>query len=510
MRVEEFLETSARQFPEKEALICDNRRWSYQEIDEKSSRLAHALLSHGLNQGDRIAVCLENSAETVISVFAILKMGGVFVILNPTIKSDKLTVILNNSGSRSLITNASKISSIKPGISGASHLVNLVVVGDMAAEWDEPSKACFCFGQLLEQFADYGQIPFSEKSANGLAALIYTSGSTGVPKGVTMTHFNMVSAASSIISYLKMSHDDIVFNVLPLSFDYGLYQILMSFKIGATVVLERSFAYPHPMIEKMVKEKVTGFPVVPTILAILLQVDLSKYNLSSLRYMTNTGAFLPTPYIARVRELFPQIEIFSMYGLTECKRVAYLPPDQIDHRPESVGKAMPNVEVFIVDDAGIPLPPGSVGELVVRGPNVMQGYWQMPEETEKVLRPGWQAGEKLLYSGDLFRTDEEGYLYFVGRKDDIIKTRGEKVSPREIENILYGMEDVAEAVVISVPDEILGEAIKAIIVPRSDSKLTEKGVQYYCRQKLEDFMVPKYVEMRESLPKTDTGKIRRR
>ncbi|HXN06694.1 MAG TPA: AMP-binding protein, partial [Nitrospiria bacterium] len=265
--------------------------------------------------------------------------------------------------------------------------------------------------------------------------------------------------------------------------------------------------YPPVILEKMIAEKVTGLPVVPTMLAIFFQRDLTKYDFSSLRYITNTGAFLPVSYITRLRKLFPHIKIYSMYGLTECKRVSYLPPDQIDIRPASVGKAMPGVEVAILDDQGRPLPPGSVGELVVRGPNVMRGYWKMPEETAKVLKPGWIGGEMALYSGDLFCTDEEGYLYFIGRKDDMIKTRGEKVSPKEVENVLYGHKDILEAAVVGVPDEILGQAVKAIVVPRTGSRLTEKEVIGYCRQNLEDFLVPKYVEIRPSLTKTDSGKI---
>ena len=214
-----------------------------------------------------------------------------------------------------------------------------------------------------------------------LAALIYTSGSTGNPKGVMLTHLNMVSAATSITTYLENTPDDIILNVLPLSFDYGLYQVLMAVKIGGTVVLERSFAYPQAVIRKLIEERVTGFPLVPTMSAILLQMDLSEIRLVQLRYITNTAAALPTEHILQLRKLFPHVRIYSMYGLTECKRVSYLPPEQLDLRPGSVGRGMPNEEVYVVDEQGSRVGPGVVGELVVRGANVMKGYWELPEET---------------------------------------------------------------------------------------------------------------------------------
>jgi long-chain acyl-CoA synthetase len=507
MKVEDFLEQSARQFSGKIALICGDQRLEYHDIEKRSNRLAHALISSGIKPGDRVAICLENSVEAVLSVFSVLKASGVFVVVNPTVKSDKMTNILNNSGAKILITHGLKLASIEKCLLQTPQLQNVIIVGNSIGKPRDDAREFIFLHHLLEQFVQYDQPPVKKNNENDLAGLIYTSGSTGVPKGVMMTHLNMVSAAASIAAYLENRADDVIMNVLPLSFDYGLYQIFMGFKAGATVVLERSFAYPPVVIERLVSEKVTGFPIVPTILAILFQMDLTKYDFSHLRYITNTGAFLPASFIVRLRENFPHVKIYSMYGLTECKRVAYLPPDQIDIRPGSVGKAMPNVEVVVVDDDGTPVAPGLVGELVVRGPNVMKGYWEMPEETEKVLKPGWIPGERVLYSGDLFRTDEEGYLYFVGRKDDVIKTRGEKVSPKEVENVLYGIKDVLEAAVVGVPDEILGQAVKAMIVPREGSQLTEKEVFYHCRQNLEDFMVPKYVEMTPFLPKTETGKI---
>jgi acyl-CoA synthetase (AMP-forming)/AMP-acid ligase II len=261
-------------------------------------------------------------------------------------------------------------------------------------------------------------------------------------------------------------------------------------------------------MECLVQEKVTGFPIVPTMAAILLQMeDLSKFDLSHLRYISNTAAALPVIYIRKLQDLFPHVKIYSMYGLTECKRVSYVPPDQLAHRPDSVGIPMPNEEVFIVNQEGQEVKPGEVGELVVRGSNVMQGYWNATEETARVFRAGRYRGEAFLYTGDLFRKDKEGFLYFVARKDDLIKTKGERVSPKEIENTLCEIQGVVEAAVIGVPDEIFGQAIKAFVVEDKDNELTEERIMKYCIKNLEPFMVPKYIEFRDSLPKSPSGKI---
>jgi acyl-CoA synthetase (AMP-forming)/AMP-acid ligase II len=287
--------------------------------------------------------------------------------------------------------------------------------------------------------------------------------------------------------------------------------MLMTFKIGGRLVLEKSFTYPYKVINLMLQERVTGFPGVPTIFSILLQLeDIKKIDFKDLRYITNTGAALPVDHIRRIRETFPKATLYSMYGLTECKRVSYLPPEELDRRPASVGKGMPNEEVFLVDDSGQRITTSdTVGELVVRGANVMVGYWENPEETAKCLKPGLYPWEKALYTGDLFKMDEDGFLYFVGRKDDIIKSRGEKVSPKEVENVLHALSGVLHAAVIGIPDEVLGQAVKAFIVPKNGASLTEKDVLTHCRANLEDFMVPKHVEFREELEQTSSGKIKK-
>ncbi len=505
MQVESFLETSADRYPHKTALVSGGRRLRYQAVEEQANRLAHSLVSEGIERGDRVAVYLDNSVEAVVSIFAILKAGGVFLVVNPTTKADKLAYILNNCRAKGLVMPASKAAMLA-GMD-TPHLQRVWLAGGGQEEPPLVGKRAITLADVLNDPAVPAERPGRTCIDIDLAALIYTSGSTGRPKGVMLTHLNIVSAATSITTYLENTADDIILNVLPLSFDYGLYQVLMAFKAGGTILLERSFTYPHSTLQTMICEKVTGFPIVPTISAVLLQMDLSAYEFPALRYITNTAAALPTGHIRRLRALFPKVRIYSMYGLTECKRVSYLPPDQIDIRPSSVGRGMPNEEVYIVDEDGRRVGPGTVGELVVRGSNVMKGYWELPEETEQRLKPGPLPGEKVLHTGDLFQMDEEGYLYFVGRKDDIIKTRGEKVSPREIEEVLHALPGVAEAAVIGIPDAVLGQAIQAIVCLRDEAELTEQDIQRHCAEHLEDFMVPQSVVFMNTLPRTDSGKV---
>jgi acyl-coenzyme A synthetase/AMP-(fatty) acid ligase len=344
-----------------------------------------------------------------------------------------------------------------------------------------------------------------------LAALIYTSGSTGQPKGVMHTHSSLVSAFTSITTYLENSEHDIILSVLPLAFVYGLGQLFTAVRVGATLVLEKSMMYPAEVLAHAVEQGVTGIPFVPTVAALFLQCGLEKFDLSKLRYMTNAGAPLPEAHLQRLREILPHVSLFNMYGQTECIRASYLPPEQAHIRPRSVGRGIPNQEVYIVDGNGVRITaPGIPGELVVRGSQIMRGYWKMPEASTAKLRDGDLPGARVLMTGDLFQMDDEGYLFFVSRQDDIIKTRGEKVAPKEVEEVLYQLDAVAEAAVVGVPDEILGEAIKAVLVLKDGAALEKREVLKACSRELEDFMVPKIVEFRGSLPKTDSGKICRK
>ena len=506
MLVHDFLEKSAERTPDKVALVCGGQRLTYADVDGMANSLAHALHDQGVSRGDRVILFLPNSVELVAGIFGVLKAGGTFVVVNASTKEDKLAYLVDNCRATALVTNGRQARMASSLMENAPSLDFTVLAGAGAAQAAASAPdTTLAFDQILDTFSH--DRPPRVGDEDDLACLIYTSGSTGEPKGVMSAHSNVDFATTSIITYLENTADDVVINVLPLSFDYGLYQLLMTFKFGGTLVLERTFAYPAHTLKRMEEERVTGFPGVPTIFAILLQMDLSSYDLTSLRYITNTAAALPPSHIQQIRDKFPWATLYSMYGLTETKRTLYLPPAQLDERPGSVGIAIPGTEVWIEDDEGNRLGPNQVGELVIRGKHVMQGYWENPEATGRRFRPG-ENGERICYSGDLFRQDEDGYLYFVGRKDDIIKSRGEKVAPKEVENVLYALPGVSEVAVIGVPDPVLGEAIKALVVNQG-RELTEREVLQHCRAHLEDFMVPQFVEFRDALPKTSSGKIKK-
>jgi amino acid adenylation domain-containing protein len=497
--VNNFLEHSAGLYPDKEALVDGNRRLTYGEIDSMANKLAGALLTEGVERGDRVAIFMDNSIEAVVSIFAVLKSGAVFVVINHSTKTKKLEYILNNCRAKVLLTESSKNIIVKD--IGCPYLRTVIIAGKQGT-----ALSALSFEEIIEN-GDGAKI-ISGCIDIDLASIIYTSGSTGEQKGVMLSHLNMVTAAHSITTYLENSEKDVIINILPLSFDYGLYQILIGFKVGAKVILEKPSCYPYQLIDTMQREKVTGLPGLPTIFSMLFMLkDISKFDLSSLRYITNTATALPVSHIKKLKKIFPMTKLYSMYGLTECKRVSFLSPDELDKRPLSVGKVMPNEEVYIVDENDNRVGPGEVGELVVRGSNVMLGYWEMPEETARCLKQGPHPGERVLYTGDLFSMDDEGYLYFVRRKDDIIKCRGEKVSPKEIENVLYGLNGIFEAAAIGVPDETLGQAVKAFVVLDKESELKADSILNYCSQNLESFKVPKSVEIRSSLPRTAEGKI---
>jgi len=510
MLVQTFLEKSAKRFPGKEALVAGDSRLTYQELDEAANRFAHTLLQNGVEYGDRVAVLMDNTAEAVISIWGTLKAGATFLVINPTTKTRKIAYILNNCRATALTTQDTKLKTAGEAISEASSLKSVIVAGkkklpDNLAEQSSPAYLSW------KDTVDEGPSTPPENPAIDvdLAALIYTSGTTGNPKGVMLTHRNIVSASTSITTYLENVEDDIIVSVLPISFDYGLYQAIMAAQFGGTLVLERSFTYPFAIIELLKKEKATGFPIVPTMSAILLQLsELDSAEFDGVRYLSNTAAALPEKHIRGLQKIFRKADVYSMYGLTECKRVSYLPPKDIDRKPTSVGKGMPNEQVYLVDENNeVIREPGVVGELVVRGGNVMKGYWELPEETAKMLKTGLHPWEQVLYTGDLFKLDEDGYLYFVSRKDDIIKSRGEKVSPKEVEAVLYEMAEVVESAVVGVADAVLGEAIKAYVVLKQDSAMTEKEILAHCRRNLEDFMIPQHVQLVDSLPKTSSGKI---
>ncbi|MCX5660263.1 MAG: class I adenylate-forming enzyme family protein [Planctomycetota bacterium] len=474
-------------------------------------------LSRGeAGRGDRVAICLENSVESVLSVFGVLKAGGVYTLVNPTAKSEKIAHLLDDGGVHTLITDARRMAEVRKACARAAKPARIILVGEAEAEeaGPPPRPTTLC-DAIQNEFPGDAPPRLAPGSRDDLAALPFTSGSTGRPKGVMLSHGNLLSVVDSITEYLGVGSDDIFLTVLSLSFNYSLSTALVAMRCGATMVIERSFTFPAATLQRIQAERVTVLPIVPTIAAVLLQMDLSKYDLASLRTVTNAAAPLPVDHLLRLCKALPNAKFFSMYGQTECTRVCYLPPHDALRRPDSVGIAIPGTQAYVVDEQGNPAPPGQVGELVVHGPHVMQGYWNLPEENAKKLRPakgpgehsGAQPGERALHTGDLFRTDDDGYLYFVSRSDDLIKSRGEKVSPREVESAICAIDGVAEAAVLGVPDPVLGQAVKAFVVLRPGASLAPAQIKLECRRALEEFMVPQHVELLDSLPRNDSGKV---
>jgi amino acid adenylation domain-containing protein len=505
----DFLIDASARLPDKIALVCQKKRVTYRKLHEVSDALAAHLEHIGVVRGDRVIVFADNTIETVIAFWAILKANAIVSIVNPLTKSDKLRYLLNDCRARVLISDAHLGGVFEQAVAGAPHLRATIVSGDCS----QAKLASLPGGTLWEEALGSGKnlrAPARSALDIDLASIIYTSGSTGDPKGVMLTHRNMLTASTSITTYLENREDDVILCALPLAFDYGLYQMIMSTSIGARLVLERSFTYPAQLLKVMAEEGVTGFPGVPTIFAILTEMkSIRDFDLSRIRYVTNTAAALAEKHIRALQSLFPEAAIYSMYGLTECKRCTYLPPQMLDEKITSVGIAIPNTELWLVDENDNKLGPGKVGQLVIRGATVMKGYWEKPDETAKKLRPGPIPGEEVLYTGDLCRLDEDGYLYFVGRMDDIIKSRGEKVAPKEVEAAIYNISGVKECAVVGVDDPLLGQAVKAFVVLENGASLNEKQVILECQGRLESFMVPKHVAFVAELPKTTTGKIKK-
>jgi amino acid adenylation domain-containing protein len=502
--VHDLLGDTAQRDPSKVALLADGQSYTFEALNHASDRFARGLQDAGIARGDRVAIMAESCAELVIALFGVSKAGAVFVLVNPTTKSDKLAYMLDDCAVRGLVVDGGRLA--KEGEAALIHAPTVDVTVWLDAV-PESVPHGLSFDALVG--GDDSKLPWDPGVIDAdLAAVLYTSGSTGLPKGVMLTHRNVTHNAWSIGTYLGNVPDDIVACLLPLSFNYGLFQVLVGARVGYTVMLERSFAYPFDVMRRVAEHRATALPGVPTMFATILDMpQVADLDLSSVRYLTNAGAALPPAHILRLQELFPSADMFSMYGQTECTRIAYLDPGRLAEKIDSVGKAIPNTEAYVVDDDGRRVGPGVVGELVVRGASLMRGYWGKPEETAHALRDGEIEGEKVLYTGDQFRTDDEGFLYFVGRKDDVFKCRGEKVSPKEVEFVLYELDEVAEAAVVPVPDEHDGMAVKAVVVASGRGELTEQLVRNHCRGRLEGFMVPKFVEVRDALPKTESGKI---
>jgi acyl-CoA synthetase (AMP-forming)/AMP-acid ligase II len=502
----EALLFSALEYSSKTAIIVKTQEYSYSSLRESSENLARYLILSNIKKGDRIAVYMNNSWQSIVSIYGITLAGAVILVINPQTRADKLNYILKDSGARILISESNLSNEISQALGAPTDIRQLIINGDINRVQGLSDIKVINFENAVS--INNQEVVLPKVIPNDLAALIYTSGSTGFPKGVMMTHQSMVFTSWSLIEYLRLSDEDRILLLLPLAFDYGLYQLLMAITVGGSLLVEQSFTFQASVYKQIELYKPTVFPGVPTIYALMIAAN-KKTGLSfdCIKKVTNTAAALPAEFIPDLKKIFPQALIFKMYGLTECKRVCYLEPELVDMKGDSVGKAIPGTEVFLLSPEGKPVPPGEIGILHVRGPHVMLGYWNKEDLSREMLKQGSLPWERILCSNDWFKMDEDGFLYFLGRTDDIIKTRGEKVSPLEIENAIYKIEDVKEVAVIGVPDEIMGESIIAFVTTYEKNKTGEKEIQKECLSRLELFMVPQHIIFLDEMPKSSNSKI---
>ncbi len=503
MRLEARLRETARIFGAKTAVIASEEQLTYAELDARSDGLASHFAALGVQPGNRVLMVLDNGCAAVICFFGAWKAGAVPCPLHPTIKAEKLATILDSTGASVIITQPRLRGTVEAAIALSTTQPRLM----LTEASDSDLRGALSFEMASQPLPDGVGVAPQPESDDALALLIHTSGSTGRPKGVMLSHGNVLAACEAIVSYLGNTADDTVLSVLPLSFGYGITQMVTMAMTGGTLVLEKSFAFPRKILQRLAEVKATGFPLVPTMAALISGIkDQPPGLLPELRYITSAAAAMPPAIGSRLQQMFPDARLYLMYGQTECLRATYLAPEEALQRPGSVGKAIPGTQAVVVDEDGRKVPAGVTGELVVEGPHVMQGYWQDPLASALALSPT-HCGRRL-HTGDLFRTDAEGFLYFVSRRDDIIKTRGEKVSPQEVESILYALPCIREAAVAGIDDPVFGQVVRAFVVLAEGAVLSERDIIRHCALLLEDYMVPKSVEFREALPRTATGKIR--
>ena len=509
-------------WPARAALTVGGQHLAYADLFSQVERCAASLLALGLARGARVAVYLEKRVETVVASFAAPAAGGVLVPVNPLLKATQVAHILQDAGVAVLVTSAPRLAALAPVLAACPELRHVVVCDDLVPAAPGPWPV----GLGLHAWHNIPAHPPAEWPTvleSDVAVIFYTSGSTGQPKGVVLTHRNLVAGASSVAGYLHNQADDTLLAALPLSFDAGFSQLTTAFLVGARVVL-LNYLLPRDVLQAMVRERVTGLTAVPPLYIQLAGLEWPDGVAQHLRYWANTGGRMPRATLERLRHLVPGAQPYLMYGLTEAFRSTYLPPAEVDRKPDSIGRAIPNAEVRVLREDGSECAVDEPGELVHRGPLVALGYWNRPEETARRFKPwpsallpaggDWLAPERAVYSGDTVRRDAEGFLYFVGRRDEMMKTSGYRVSPTEVEEALYASGLVAEALVYAVPDEVLGSAIcAAVLASRNASGHTDEdsaAVLAHCREHLPAFMLPKALNwVDQPLPRSPNGKLDR-
>jgi acyl-CoA ligase (AMP-forming) (exosortase A-associated) len=509
--VPDLVSSSAANHGAQLAIIDGKQSLAYQALAAEVDQAAGLFLGLGLLRAERVAIYLEKRIEAVVAMFGASAAGAVFVPVNPLLKPEQVGHILTDCNVRILVTSPERLELLRPVLAHCRDLRAVVLVGDKSVEPLEGLETV----RWDERLGAPERSPFRVIDGD-MAAILYTSGSTGRPKGVVLSHRNIVAGAESVSQYLENTPEDRILSVLPLSFDYGLNQLTTAFRVGACAVL-MNYLLPRDVIRAVEREKITGLAAVPPLWVQLAQLEWPEGVTEHLRYITNSGGHMPRPTLEALRAKLPKTRPYLMYGLTEAFRSTYLPPDEVDRRPDSMGKAIPNAEILVVREDGTPCAPGEPGELVHRGVHVALGYWNDPEKTAERYRaaPGQLAGlvipELAVWSGDTVKMDEEGYLYFIGRRDEMIKTSGYRVSPTEVEEVAYATNLVTETAAVGVLHPMLGQAVVLVTYsPNNDDEVSERLLAE-CKKQLPGFMVPTRIEARrEPLPRNPNGKIDRK
>jgi acyl-CoA ligase (AMP-forming) (exosortase A-associated) len=500
---------SAHLTPDAPALRFKGDLLTYRQLAELLSLTAGGLRGLGVSKGVRVAVYLPKQFETVCALFGISAAGGVFVPVNPLLKPEQVAHILQDCATQVLVTSPDRAALLKESLQLCHELRDVVIIGESADNAaGRPRQTTW--GTLLSS------PPLTDDSRidADVAAILYTSGSTGRPKGVVLSHRNMLAGAESVASYLDNSPTDRLLAVLPFSFDYGLSQLTTAFTVGASVVL-MDYLLPRDVVRAIGRYAVTGLAAVPPLWNQLVALDWPADAAANLRYITNSGGAMPIATTKRLRTLLPETDIYLMYGLTEAFRSTYLAPTEVDTRPDSIGKAIPNAEIMVVRPDGSECAPDEPGELVHRGALVALGYWGDAEKTSARFKPVPAQPTELpnpelaVWSGDQVRRDGDGFLYFVGRADDQIKTSGYRVSPSEIEEVAYQLPGIEQAVAFGVPHRQLGSAI-VLLFQASAQEIESDALDAHCRVHLPTFMVPGLIKRVEQLPRNPNGKIDRK
>ncbi len=513
-----ILET-ARRTPEAPALTYGAQHASYGELAGQVQSFANGLMSLGLARSERVAIYLEKRFETVVASFGAPAAGGVFVPVNPLLKPEQVAFILRDCNVRVLVTSPERLGPLQAALAACPDLRHVIVTGAAAAE-PQATPATWARHSWPDVMAAPARAGHRVIDSDMLS-ILYTSGSTGRPKGVVLSHRNMVAGAKSVASYLRNGPHDTLLAALPLSFDAGFSQLTTAFHTGARVVL-LNYLMPRDVLKAMALERVTGLTAVPPLYIQLAQLEWPAAINDKLRYFANTGGRMPLETLTALRQRAPKAQPFLMYGLTEAFRSTYLPPEEVDRRPDSIGKAIPNAEILVLREDGTPCAAEEPGELVHRGALVGMGYWNDAEKTAeryKLLAPdapgrqsGLQLPEYAVFSGDTVRQDAEGFLYFIGRRDEMIKTSGYRVSPVEVEEILYATKLVGECVAFGVDHPSLGHAIQVIAThPTPEVPAVHQALMVECRARMPAYMVPAGIEFVDGpLPRNPNGKIDRK